>query len=121
MYGDRIGDIIYALNPEFKGEHGTFLPTAEYGVGSLRGLLIFSGPNIKKNFILKRNAWLTDIVPTICYLLDIPIPRDAEGGILYQILEDPNLKLSELNKLRSAVNKLKNALEKERYLTHEYH
>ena len=121
LYGDRIGDIIYALNPEFKGEHGTFLPTAEYGVGSLRGLLIFSGPNIKKNFILKRNAWLTDIVPTICYLLDIPIPRDAEGGILYQILEDPNLKLSELNKLRSAVNKLKNALEKERYLTHEYH
>lgn len=120
LYGDRIGDVIYALNPEFRGEHGTFLPTAEHEIGSLRGLLIISGPGVKRGVVLKRNVWLTDIVPTVCHILDLPVPRDAEGGIIYQALEDPDFKLKELKRLRDAVAKLRRALEGERHLTHEY-
>ncbi|OYT31878.1 MAG: hypothetical protein B6U94_01610 [Thermofilum sp. ex4484_79] len=120
LYGESVGDIIYALNPEFSGEHGTFLPTAEYGVGSLKGLCIFSGPKIKKGLVLQRNMWLTDIVPTVCYLLDLPVPKDAEGSIIYQIFEDPNFKLNEINKLRNALKRLREAIEKETYLTHNY-
>lgn len=46
LYGDRVGDVIYAVYPEFGGQHGQQLPTAEYGIGSLRGLLIMAGPEL---------------------------------------------------------------------------
>ena len=128
LYGDRIGDIIFALNPDFGGQHGVYLPTAKWGIGDLRGLLILHGPGIKKGYVMKRTCWLTDIVPTLCYLLEIPIPKHAEGGILYQALEDPNVKLNELRKLREEYEKLKKmynklleAFEKEKALTHTYH
>jgi len=100
LHGNRIGDIVYGIRPEFSGEHGRQISTGEYGVGSMKGLLIMTGPNIKKNYILQRTVWLTDIVPTLSYLLDIPIPREAEGGIIYQALEDPDFKIRELEALK---------------------
>jgi len=86
LYGPRVGDIIYASRPEYGSHHGQ-LPTAELGIGSLRGLLIMKGPGVKRGCVLKRTIRGTDIVPTICYLLDFPVPRNAEGGIIYQALE----------------------------------
>ncbi len=38
---------------------------------------------------------MTDIVPTVCYLMDPSIPAQAEGAIPYQALEDPNALLEE--------------------------
>jgi hypothetical protein len=35
---------------------------------------------------LDRTVWLTDIVPTICRLIDVPVPRDTQGAIIYQAL-----------------------------------
>jgi len=96
LYGDRVGDIVYALSSDFGGQHGSQLPTEEFGIGALKGLLIMKGPGVKRNHVMKRTAWLMDIVPTICHLMDLPIPRDAEGAILYQALEDPDAKLKEL-------------------------
>jgi len=93
LYGDRIGDVIYAVRGEFMGQHGCLLTTAEYGIGSLKPLFIMIGPNIKKGVTLERNAWLTDLVPTICYLMGIPLPMDAEGAIIFQAMEDPNFRL----------------------------
>jgi len=86
LYGLRIGDIIYVSRPEYGSHHGQF-PTAELGIGSLKGLLIMRGPGIKKGYVLKRIVRTVDIVPTICYLLNFPVPRNAEGGIIYQALE----------------------------------
>jgi hypothetical protein len=31
-----------------------------------------------------------DVAPTISYLLGIDVPRDAEGGVIYEALEEPN-------------------------------
>jgi predicted AlkP superfamily phosphohydrolase/phosphomutase len=121
LYGDRVGDVIYVLRPEFGGQHGPFLPTATYGIGDLRGLLIMAGPGFKKGVKISRNVWLTDIVPTVCYLMELPIPKDAEGGVMYQALEDPNLKTRELKDLRERYNRLKAAVEAEMRLTHTYH
>jgi hypothetical protein len=90
LYGDRVGDVIYALRPEFTGEHGQQLPTAEFGAGSQKALFIMSGPGVKKNYVLERTMRLVDIVPTICFLLGLPIPKDAEGAIIYQALENPS-------------------------------
>jgi len=86
LYGSRIGDVVYASRPEYGSHHGQ-LPTAELGIGSLRGLLIMKGPGVKRGYTIRRIVHGTDIVPTVCYLLGFPIPRNAEGGVIYQALE----------------------------------
>ncbi|MCS7180521.1 MAG: alkaline phosphatase family protein, partial [bacterium] len=100
LYGEKVGDIIYGLYPETPGEHGRQITTGEYGIGSMKGLFIAKGPNVKKGVIVERTIWLTDIVPTICYALDLPIPKDCEGAILYQIFEDPNFKIKEFEEIK---------------------
>ena len=95
LYGDDVGDVVYAIYPEFGSQHGNILPAAEYGVGSLKALFTFTGPGIKKGHRLERNAWITDMVPTICYLMNWPVPAQAEGAVLYQIFKDPNFRYHE--------------------------
>lgn len=92
LYGDYVGDVIYALYPEFGSQHGQILPTAEWGVGSLRGLFTLTGPGIKKGHRLDRTVWLTDLVPTLCYLMNWPLPEQAEGAVVYQVFEDMNFR-----------------------------
>lgn len=87
IYGDAIGDVVYAVKPGYGGEHGQQLPTAQYSRHSMRGLLILFGPGIKSGCKLYRTVWLTDIVPTVCFLMGIPYPRNCEGAVLYQALE----------------------------------
>jgi len=120
LHGDRIGDVVYALSPEFLSEHGPFLPTATNGIGDLRGLFLMAGPGVKKGYIMERTMSLTDIVPTICHLMGLPVPREVEGGILYQALRDPDGKHKQMEKLRRNYERLKNAVESEQALTHTY-
>jgi len=95
LYGDDVGDVVYAIYPEFGSQHGSILPTAEYGEGTLKSLYTFTGPGVKKGYRLKRNAWITDMVPTICYLMNWPVPEQAEGAVLYQIFENPNFRFDD--------------------------
>ncbi|HOK56008.1 MAG TPA: alkaline phosphatase family protein [bacterium] len=120
LYGERIGDIVYGIYPEVNGEHGRQITTGEYGIGSMKGLFIAKGPNVKRGEIVERTIWLTDIVPTICYLLDLPVPKDCDGAVLYQIFEDPDYKRKEFDKLKKNYERMKKALETEKYLTHNY-
>ena len=120
LHGDRIGDVIFALSPEFGEQHGPHLPTAEYGEGELRGLFLAAGPGIKEGDLMDRTMSLPDIVPTICHLLDWPVPNDVEGSILYQALTDPNQKLKEKQKLKKNYKRLENAFKGEQALTHTY-
>jgi len=120
LYGRKVGDIVYSIGPEFGGQHGNHLPTAKFGMGSLEGLLVMAGPGIKKGFILERNAWLTDIVPTACYLMGLPVPAHADGAILYQALEDPDLPLKEKMALERNLRRISDAYEADRQLTHTY-
>lgn len=106
LYGDRVGDVVYALYPDFGGQHGHMLPTAEYGPGNLYPLLILNGPNIKKNNIMERSCWLWDLVPTICYLTGIPVPPTCEGAVLYQAMKDPDFKDKELKKLSEGIARM---------------
>jgi len=90
IYGDRAGDVVFAVSEEFGGQHGPYLPTAEWGLGSLKGLWLMKGPGIKKGVELDRNIWILDMVPTLCYLAGWPIPRDSDGAVIWQALEDPD-------------------------------
>lgn len=120
LYGDRIGDIVYGIFPEVSGEHGRQITTGEYGVGSMKGLFIAKGPGVKKGKVLERTIWLTDITPTICYALDLPVPEDCEGAVVYQLFEDPDFKRKEIEKLKKHYEGMKKALEGEKFLTHTY-
>lgn len=92
LYGDptyqKIGDLLATVREPFGGTHGEQLSTAAWGLSSNTCLLMMRGPGIRKGVQLERTAWLTDIVPTICNLIDVPVPRDTEGAILYQALEE---------------------------------
>ncbi len=110
LYGDRIGDVVYALYPEFGGQHGHMLPTAEKAPGALAPLLILNGPNIKKNNKMDRTCWLWDIVPTICYLTGVPVPPTCEGAVLYQAMKDPNFKDKELERLSEGIKRMEAAM-----------
>jgi predicted AlkP superfamily phosphohydrolase/phosphomutase len=113
LYGDYVGDVIYALYPWFGSQHGQNLPASEWGIGSLKGLLTMTGPGIKKGYRLKRNVWLTDIVPTICYLMDWPVPEHTEGAVVYQFFKDQNFKVKETSKLKTALERMEKALSRE--------
>jgi predicted AlkP superfamily phosphohydrolase/phosphomutase len=87
MGGIQSGDVVYALKPEYMAEHGYGFPTGQSGCGSLKNILLFRGPNVKKGFVYDRPRWLADIVPTICAATGGPVPADTEGAIIYQIFE----------------------------------
>ncbi len=100
LFGERVGDVVYAVYPWFGSQHGQILPTAEHGVGKLKTLLVMQGPGVKKAYRLERTCWLPDLVPTLCYLLNWPVPATAEGAVIYQALKDPNQNLKEIEKLK---------------------
>ena len=85
--GRDIGDVVYALLPEFDHEHGRQLPCATLGGQGLNPLLLFGGPGIAKGRELERNAWLVDVVPTIAHAMGWPMPTEAEGAVLYQMFD----------------------------------
>lgn len=91
LWGDpsakKIGDVLFALRAEFGGTHGPQLSTAEWGMGSNTSLIAFHGAGIRKGVQLERPTWLIDVVPTLCYLLDLPVPRDAHGAVVYQAID----------------------------------
>ena len=110
LYGDGVGDVIFAIYPYFGMQHGALLPTAEWGVGTLRTLFTLHGPGIKKGYRLQRTVSLIDLVPTICYLMNWPVPGQAEGNVIYQAFEDPNFKMKQAIELRESLAKMEAAL-----------
>jgi predicted AlkP superfamily phosphohydrolase/phosphomutase len=112
LYGDHIGDVVYAFYPWFTGQHGNILPGAEWGIGSLKALLTFTGPGLKRGFRLERTCNLIDIVPTICYLMDLPVPPTVDGAVLYQLFKNPDFKTEEINKLKAGLARMETALQR---------
>lgn len=87
------GDYSYLFKPSFT--EGTLCPLRSLSddeithpfmlnhTGSHRdlGVCILHGPSIKKNVQLNE-ANIIDIAPTVCYLLDIPVPKEMDGAVL---------------------------------------
>ncbi len=107
LWGDRIGDVVYAVRPEYDMEHGSELPTARVGELTIRSLFFMKGPNVKKGIHLQRLVQLTAIAPTIAYLLGFPMPAQAEGPVLWEALEDPDFRLNQVKALRKELDRWK--------------
>jgi predicted AlkP superfamily phosphohydrolase/phosphomutase len=99
VWGELAGDVVYALRPEFDGAHGYHLPSSRLGMGAQHAVCILSGAGVKNGVHLRGQVRQVDIAPTISYLLGIDVPRDAEGGVIYEALQDPNWHLAEITRL----------------------
>ena len=88
MGGPHCGDILFQLTPTFCCEHANCFSTVRHEGCSLGNACILGGAGIREGVIFRRPIRITDIVPTICYLTDTPMPPDVEGGIIYQALKD---------------------------------
>lgn len=101
LHGDLVGDVVYALRPEFDGAHGKQLPSVSFGIAGQHSTLILSGAGVRKGIALERQVRVVDVAPTVCYLLGLPMPANVEGGVVYEALEDPNWHLTRLFELEN--------------------
>lgn len=118
LYGPRVGDIVYALHTEYGHEHGQGLSTARLGRGSQEAIILLAGPGIKRGFTHEGMTGIQDVVPTLCYMADIPFPQGCEGAIIYDALEDSSFKMKEKSRLEKELEKWKDAYEKQVSITH---
>jgi predicted AlkP superfamily phosphohydrolase/phosphomutase len=88
LWGDLVGDVVYALRPEYDGAHGKQLPSATLGIGGQHSTLVLAGAGVKQIGRIPRQARHVDIAPTLAYLIGAPIPLNAEGAVLYQALAE---------------------------------
>ena len=90
LWGDAVGDVVYALRPEFDGAHGKQLPSVSFGIAGQHCTFVLAGPGVKEGVALRGQVRAVDVAPTLCYLLGIPMPRNVEGGVVYEALTDPD-------------------------------
>ena len=94
LWGDTVGDVVYALRPEFDGAHGKQLPSVSFGIAGQHCTFVLAGPGVKEGIALRGQVRAVDVAPTLCYLLGLPMPRDVEGGVVYEALTDPDWHLN---------------------------
>jgi hypothetical protein len=75
--------------------------------GAGDALAVLAGPGVLRGKTVTRPVDLADLTPSICHLAELPIPTDCEGGIVYQVLADPDAKLFELQDLRKNYERLR--------------
>lgn len=114
---DRVGDVIYAWKPGYMSHPFIYRSKIQYRDGTERvianpelyeaaGLcrnftgvhlalptlpkmhacMVMAGPGTQK-YERRYPAKIIDVTPTLCKLLNIEVPRDAEGGVIYDILD----------------------------------
>lgn len=57
-----------------------------------------------------RSVNAQDIYVTVAYITDLPVTAECTGGVLYQMLKDPNLKIAEINKLKEAIARMESVI-----------
>lgn len=88
MGGPHCGDILVELMPTYNLVHA-YSPTPCTNEGySLNNFCIMIGGGFKENASINRVIRVVDVVPTLCYLTDTPVPGNVEGGVIWQALKD---------------------------------
>ena len=99
-YSDRIvGRFLKLANSKTTffiiSDHGFCYHNGGYGHSDTpeipHGIILVRGPNIKKHYEIK-NAHIYDILPTILFILNLPIGKDMDGKVLKEIFEEDFLK-----------------------------
>ncbi|MCZ6631863.1 MAG: alkaline phosphatase family protein [bacterium] len=90
LWSDLVGDVVYALRPDFDGAHGKQLPAVSFGMAGQHSTFVLSGAGVRKGVALERQVRVVDVAPTICYLTGVPMPKQVAGGVVYEALTDPD-------------------------------
>ncbi len=87
--GPECGDVLYWLEEGVNRLHGDALPMVEgYKETSVTPIFIAAGKGLKKGYKSQRIIRQVDMTPTLAYMLDVRMPKQCEGAVIYQILED---------------------------------
>ena len=54
-----------------------------------------------------------DIAVTIATIADLPVSAQCTGGIIYQAMKNPNLKLDEIRKLKEALVRMESVIQRD--------
>ena len=101
---DKLGEIITALKEKgvyentliiYSGDNG--LALGQHGLFGKQNLyehstkvpLIISGKGVPAGQKTDAFVYLTDLFPTICDILNIPVPSSADGSSFYHLFKDP--------------------------------
>lgn len=87
--GEHAGDIFFQLRPTFTvDEHGNCPSPCTNEGYSMKNLCIMFGGAFKEGEVLARPVRLVDVVPTICHICGASMPKNVEGGVIYQALKE---------------------------------
>lgn len=87
MGGENCGDIFFQLTKDFGFEHANSPNHVTNHGCSLGCLCMMVGNGVKPGYTIKRPVRNVDIVPTICHITGNRMPKDVEGGVIWQALE----------------------------------
>ena len=62
---------------------------------------------------VERAVSAEDIALTIATIADLPITAECTGGIVYQVMKNPNLKLDEIRKLKEALLRMESVIQRD--------
>lgn len=99
------------------GSHGLMGKQNHYD-HSVRVPMIFSGPGIPKNERRNQYVYLLDIMPTLCEMLEMPVPESVEGKSFLNAFHDKNVIIRD--SLYFAYNDIIRSVKDERYKLIEY-
>ncbi len=89
LTGEQCGDIIYFLDEGFNRLHGDALSTTEGYFGtSVSPLFIAAGNGVKSGYTLDRMINQVDLAPTIAAIMNVRQPKNADGAVVFQILNE---------------------------------
>lgn len=63
--------------------------------------------------VVERSVTAQDIAVTIATIADLNIDGTCTGGIIYQVLKNPNLKLEEIKKLKEALIRMESVIQRD--------
>ena len=87
-FPDLIEDIVAENGGDYSAVCGNFTGghLAEPTLHDMHACMLMVGPNVPQ-YERKFAARIIDVTPTLCKILNIDVPKDAEGGVLYDILD----------------------------------
>lgn len=90
--GPECGDILYWLEEGVNRLHGDALPEVNgYFDTCVTPIFIAAGKGFKKGYECERIIRQADMAPTLAYMLGVRMPKQCEGAVIYQILEDQGI------------------------------
>lgn len=87
--GENCGDVVFGVSAGYAAMtiHAEQIPSARGKYGNMLSLGLLAGPKVPEGKIIQHPCRTVDLVPTLCDLLDYPLPDEACGCSIRPWLE----------------------------------